>query len=154
MQVHDVRAHRKSWAQRKYFPFNVPRSPASIRGTACRCLRVSAPGAQYNHSRHRPRVRIRCCRDICRDRERPNFCEIKIPLPVWTLFLQRLRAVANFHPAGGVIAAQPGIVHIAEIFAFGNRAFAQSLVLDRVEQVLFASRLHPRPDQITHTNTF
>src|SRR5204863_816781 len=83
-----------------------------------------------------------------------DLCEIKILFPVWTLFLQRRRAVAHFHPAGGVVAAQPGIFHIAKIFALRNGAFAQSLTLDRVEQVFFASGLHPRSDQITQTNIF
>ena len=76
--------------------------------------------------------------------------QLEIPLPIGALFLQWCRAIANLHPADRIVLAQPGLLHVAQILALGDRALTQGSVLDCFQQVLFAAALHARPDQITH----
>ena len=56
--------------------------------------------------------------------------EIEILLPVWTFFLKRRGTIADFDPSCGFVWAEAGIFHIPEVFAFGNRAFTQGLIVD------------------------
>ena len=56
--------------------------------------------------------------------------EIEILLPVWTFFLKRRGTIADFDPSCGFVWPEAGIFHIPEVFAFGNRAFTQGLIVD------------------------
>jgi len=57
-------------------------------------------------------------------------CQIEILLPVGTFFLKRRGAVADLDPSRGFVRAKAGIFHVSEVFAFGNRAFTQGLIVD------------------------
>jgi hypothetical protein len=57
-------------------------------------------------------------------------CQIEILLPVGTFFLKRRGAVADLHPSRRFVRAKTGIFHVSEVFAFGNRAFTQGLIVD------------------------
>jgi len=56
--------------------------------------------------------------------------EIEVLLPVGTFFLKRRGTIADLHPSRGFVQAKTGIFHISQIFAFGNRAFTQGLIVD------------------------
>ncbi|PYX27231.1 MAG: hypothetical protein DMG77_19520 [Acidobacteria bacterium] len=68
-----------------------------------------------------------------------NFREIEVPFPIRPLFLQRSGAVTDFHPADGLVSAQAGLLHVAQIFTFGNRALAEGSVLNGVKQFPFTA---------------
>jgi hypothetical protein len=50
--------------------------------------------------------------------------EIEIFFPVRTLFLERGGAIADFNPACCLIFAEAGLLHVAQIFAFGYGSLA------------------------------
>jgi len=50
--------------------------------------------------------------------------KFKILFPIRTLFLERCGAVTDFDPAHRFIGTNPRIVHIAEVLALSDRAFA------------------------------
>jgi hypothetical protein len=74
--------------------------------------------------------------------------------PVRLLFLKRSRAIADFHPTSSlfviVIWAEPGILHVSEVFAFGDRSLTQRLLLNRFEQISLSAGLHAGSNQVTH----
>ena len=80
--------------------------------------------------------------------------QLKVLLPIIALFLQRSRAIANLDPAGRVVLAKPGLLHVSQVFAFGNRTSPQGSILDCFQEALFATTFHSRPDQITHKVNF
>ena len=65
--------------------------------------------------------------------------QLEVLLPVRPLFVQRLGAEADLDPARGAVVAQPGVGHVAEVFAAGDRAGAERPGVDRVEQRRFAA---------------
>ena len=79
-----------------------------------------------------------------------NFGEFEVLFPVGLFFLQRRRAVANLHPASRSIGAQPSVLHVPEIFAFGNRALPQGSAFNCIKQLLFPTCPQPGSYQITH----
>ena len=81
-----------------------------------------------------------------------NFGKFEVLFPIGLLLLERRRAVANLDPASRSIGAQTRAFHVAETFAFGNRALSQGLVFNRFQQLLFPTRLQLRPYQITHVS--
>src|SRR5580704_7109666 len=76
--------------------------------------------------------------------------EVKVFFPVRPFFLERGGAVADFHPAYGLVGAEPRFVHVAQVFTFGNRALAERLLLDGLKQVGFVAGLNASSNQITH----
>src|SRR5579864_1448995 len=76
--------------------------------------------------------------------------EVEKLFPVGTLFLQRRWAVADLDPAGGLVFAEPRILHIAEIFALGDGSVTQSSGVDSVQQVGFSTGFYTGSDQVTH----
>src|SRR5260370_15084839 len=77
--------------------------------------------------------------------------QLEILLPVRTLFQERRGAVTNFDPAHRLVGTNPRLVHVAKIFALGDRALAQRAALNRFHQGPPATILHPRPHQVSHT---
>jgi hypothetical protein len=71
-------------------------------------------------------------------------------LPIRPLFVQRLAAVADFHPANRAVAADPGVGHVPQILPVGHRAAAQRAVFDRLEQRLLAAGSDAGGDQVAH----
>ena len=78
--------------------------------------------------------------------------EIEIFFPVGSFFLKRRRTVTNFNPSCRLVFAQTRLVHIAKIFALGNRTLAQGSAFDGAEQVGFAARLNVGSNEISHTD--
>ncbi len=76
--------------------------------------------------------------------------EIEVFFPVGPLFLQGCRAVADFHPTRGLVSAEPRVVHVAQVFAFGDRALAQLLIFNGLDQIAFATGFNAGSNQITH----
>ncbi len=79
-----------------------------------------------------------------------HFREIEIFFPVRPLFLQRRGTVADFYPAHGLVVAELSFIHVAEIFAFGNRALAEGFLLDGPKKIVFAAGLDAGSNEITH----
>ena len=79
--------------------------------------------------------------------------EIEILFPIRPLFLKRSRAVADFHPTGGLIWAETGVIHVAEVFAFRDGAMSEGFGFDRLQQVAFAAGFYAGSDEITHSNS-
>ena len=50
--------------------------------------------------------------------------QIEVAFPIGAFFLERRRAVADFYPAGGLVGAEAGFAHVAQVLAFGDRAAA------------------------------
>jgi len=50
--------------------------------------------------------------------------QVEVAFPIGALFLERRGAVADFHPSGGLVFAEAGFAHVAEVFAFGDGAAA------------------------------
>jgi hypothetical protein len=112
---------------------------------------ISAPVAPYNRSRCKPKARpaivvaaLAPVVGILHARK------IEIFFPVRPFLLQWRWAVADFHPAHGLVSAEARVRHIAEIFAFSNRALAERFILNGIEQSGFATRLHAGSHQIAH----
>src|ERR1700733_8212289 len=76
--------------------------------------------------------------------------QVKVFFPVRPFFLQRGRAVADFHPAYGLVGAEPRFVHVAQVFAFGNRTLAEPLLIDGLKHIGFVAGLNASSNQITH----
>jgi hypothetical protein len=79
-----------------------------------------------------------------------HFREIEVFFPVRPFFLQRRGTVADFHPADGLVGAEPRVVHVAQIFAFSDRALAQLLIFNGLEQIAFATGFNAGSNQIAH----
>ena len=60
-------------------------------------------------------------------------CQIEILLPVWTFFLKRRGTIADLDPSNRFARAKSGILHVSDVFAFGNGAFTQGLVVDSLQ---------------------
>ena len=56
--------------------------------------------------------------------------QVEILFPVGTFLLKRRGTIADLHPSRGFVRAKTGIFHVSEVFAFGNRAFTQGLIVD------------------------
>ena len=78
-----------------------------------------------------------------------HFREIEVFLPVRPLFLQWCGAVTDFHPTYRLVVAETSLTHIAQIFAFGDRALAERLLLDRLKQIAFAAGFNAGSNQVT-----
>jgi hypothetical protein len=76
--------------------------------------------------------------------------QIEILFPVRPLFEQRARTVTDFNPAGGLIFAEPRVIHIAEVFASRNRSSAQTSLFDGLQEVGLAAGFHSCSDEVTH----
>jgi len=50
-------------------------------------------------------------------------------------------AVADFYPAGGLVWAKTGILHVAQVFVSGDGTMAQGLGVDCVQQGLLLAGL-------------
>src|ERR1700674_531711 len=77
--------------------------------------------------------------------------QLKILLPVRTLFLQRRGAIADFDPAHGLVGTNPRLCHVAQVFPLRDRPFAQRPALNGFQQPSLATILHPRSYQVPHT---
>jgi hypothetical protein len=77
--------------------------------------------------------------------------EIEILFPVWAFFLERCWAIADFDPACSLIFAETRVIHVAQIFAFGDRAFAELSTFDSAEQIGFTAGFYAGSDQISHS---
>src|SRR6476659_5551795 len=76
--------------------------------------------------------------------------QLEILLPVWLFFEQRRGAVTNLHPAGGLVLADPRLFHVAQIFAFGDRALAEGSVFYGLEERCLAAGLDSGAYQVSH----
>jgi hypothetical protein len=63
-----------------------------------------------------------------------NARQFEVLFPIRPLFLEWNGAVADLNPAGQAVSADPGLAHVAEVFAFRHRATAKRLLFDSVEQ--------------------
>jgi hypothetical protein len=61
-----------------------------------------------------------------------NARELKILLPITTLFVQGLVAIANLHPASGSVITQTCLLHVAKIFVARHGAASQRAAVDGV----------------------
>jgi hypothetical protein len=43
--------------------------------------------------------------------------QFKVLFPIGALFLERRRAITNLDPAGTLVAAKPGILHIPQVLS-------------------------------------
>jgi len=77
--------------------------------------------------------------------------QVKILLPIRTLFLERRRAIANLHPARGLIGKKPRIIHVAKVLSLRYRAFTQCATVDSFQKRTFAARFHACLDVISHS---
>ena len=59
-----------------------------------------------------------------------NACEVEVAFSVGALLLQRLCAIANFHPTHGAIVTQARGVQVAKIFAASNGAAPERAVFE------------------------
>jgi hypothetical protein len=50
-----------------------------------------------------------------------------------------------------LVSAQPRVLHVSEILAFGDRSLAQRLLLDCLKQIRFPAGLYAGSNQITHS---
>src|SRR5207244_2566702 len=80
-----------------------------------------------------------------------NLCQFEMLFPVRTFFLKGSRAIAHFDPTSRPVGAKPRVLHVAQVFSFGNRALAEGFILDGLEQFLFPTLLQPCADQISHS---
>ena len=76
--------------------------------------------------------------------------QIKVFLPIRPFLLERSGAIADFDPASGLVGAEPRFIHIAQVFAFGNRPMPERFILDGLEQIGFLTGLYAGSNQITH----
>jgi hypothetical protein len=76
--------------------------------------------------------------------------QLKIFLPIRSLFFERSCAKTYFHPPNAAVAANPRVGHIAKILISGHGTASKRLILDGAEQVSFLPRLHTSRHQITH----
>ncbi len=76
--------------------------------------------------------------------------QIEILFPVRPLFEQRAWTVTDFNPAGGLIFAEPRVIHIAEVLASRNRSSAQGPLFDGLQEVGFAAGFHSCSDEVAH----
>src|SRR5207244_10111361 len=67
--------------------------------------------------------------------------EIEELFPVRALFLERRRAVTDFHPLDRPVAEQPRGFHVVQILAAGHRAGAEGTVFDGLRQGRLAPAL-------------
>src|SRR5579864_2399619 len=76
--------------------------------------------------------------------------QVEVLFPVGLLFLQGRRTITDFYPARGLVRAEPCILHISKILAFGDRSAAQRLLLDGLEKICFTAWFYAGSNQITH----
>jgi hypothetical protein len=76
--------------------------------------------------------------------------QVEILFPVRPLFLQGSWAIAHLYPTRGVIRTQTCLLHVTQIFTFGDRSLSQGLLLDGVEQIRFTTGFYSGSNQITH----
>jgi hypothetical protein len=57
------------------------------------------------------------------------------------LFLERCRTVADFDPAGGIIRAEPSVLHISQVLAFRDGASSQTAVVDGFEEAILTASI-------------
>ena len=115
---------------------------------ACQILSVSASTRGYNQSRRKAKV---CC----------HFRRGTSPVvgilhsvrsnifPSRPFFLQRRGTVADFHPAHGPVLTDPRFIHVAQVFAFGNRSLPEGLALNSLNQLAFADGLNTGSNQVS-----
>lgn len=78
-----------------------------------------------------------------------NLLEIEVLLPVLTLFGERRRAKADFHPLHPAIVVLTSRRHVALILAAGNRSGAKCAVSDRAGERGVLAGFDSRGDEIT-----
>jgi hypothetical protein len=76
--------------------------------------------------------------------------QIEILFPVGPLFEQRARTVTDFNPSGGLIFAEPRVIHIAEVLVSRNRSPAEGSPFDCLQKVGFAAGFHSCSDEVAH----
>ena len=76
--------------------------------------------------------------------------KFEILFPVRPFFLERRGAIADFHPASGVVGTPPRVLHIAQVFPFRDRALAKSPILDGLTEFGFAFGFQPGTYEIAH----
>src|SRR5262249_41884532 len=74
--------------------------------------------------------------------------EILLPIP--TLLLPRLRAVADLHPPPASIVGCARSVHVAFVLVTRDRSGAKCPAVDRAVECGAAAGLHARGDEIAH----
>src|ERR1700756_2778537 len=79
-----------------------------------------------------------------------NSDQFEILFPVRTLFLQRSWTVTDFDPASAVVGGKLGMVHIAQVFAFGDRTSAKRAALDAFKQGALKTGFDSGPNQVSH----
>jgi hypothetical protein len=57
--------------------------------------------------------------------------QLKELLPILALFLQRSRAIADLDPSRRFVGTKPGLLHISQVLALGNRTLPEGSVFDR-----------------------
>lgn len=60
--------------------------------------------------------------------------QVEVLLPIRPLLLQRCAAKTHFHPLRRVIAGQPGLLHVTDVFVACYRSLAQRAKVDRAQQ--------------------
>ena len=70
--------------------------------------------------------------------------------PVRPLFVQRDAAETDFHPLHRIVIDNAGILHVAKVFPTGDGAGTERSILDRAEQVRFATGFDSGCDNVSH----
>jgi hypothetical protein len=66
--------------------------------------------------------------------------QIEILFPVRSFFQQRRGTVADFHPSRSLVRTNPRVLHIAQILSLRDRTLTERLSLNRLQQIVLASR--------------
>src|SRR5947208_1572646 len=105
---------------------------------------VRAAISTYRQPKRRPRL-VTAALEILRIM---NTRQLEVLFPIGLLFEERRGAVANFHPAGGLILEDPRLFHVSQILALRYRAGAEGPVFDGSEKRGLASGLNSRAHQV------
>jgi hypothetical protein len=76
--------------------------------------------------------------------------QLKILLPIRSLFLERCRAIADFDPSHRLVSINPRFVHVAQVLVSSDRASAQCAALNRFLERPLATIFHPRSHEVSH----
>ena len=79
-----------------------------------------------------------------------NLEQLEIFFPVWTLFRERGRAVADFNPLDPAVLKLARLLHISLVFISRDGPSAQRAVLDSAIESFGFPRFHFGGDEISH----
>lgn len=76
--------------------------------------------------------------------------QLEILFPIRPFFFQRLIAETGLDPGRDAFPLHAGLPHIALVFVSSDGAFAEGVVLDRIEQRFFLAGLYPGFNEVAH----